>query len=52
MILKTSKSKVVRKYYLMLEKMYKLYQQYVNAYNDKELKLKEAELEEAKKIYN
>lgn len=49
MILKTSKSKVVRKYYLMLEKMYKLYQQYVNAYNDKELKLKEAELEEAKK---
>ena len=45
MLLKTSKSKEIKKYYIELEKVFKLYLEYQNKYRKLELENKQSELE-------
>ena len=45
MLLKTNKAKEIKKYYIELEKVFKLYLEYQNQYKNKELENKNKELE-------
>jgi hypothetical protein len=49
MLLKTNKSKEIKKYYIELEKIFKFYLEYQNTFRESELQKKEKELENNKK---
>jgi hypothetical protein len=52
MLLKTSKSKEIKKYYIELERVFKFYLEYQNEYRKLELENKQNELEEKENIIN
>ena len=52
MLLKTTKSKEIKKYYIELEKIFKLYLEYQNKYRELELQNNKKELEEKENIIN
>jgi len=50
MLLRTGKSKEIKKYYIELEKIFRFYLEYQNQYKDKQLKEKDIELKEEKSL--